>query len=137
MERISRLGVYGILVKDSQILLALKASGPYQGLWDLPGGGVEFGETPEETLTRELREEVALEGERHEFLYHSTNTGEYLKENLPYAFHHIGLIYRVFNEKTLPDVIPEEEHQWFPIESIVFENLTPFARQAISHLCKK
>lgn len=38
MNRISRLGTYGILVHDSKILLTQKKSGPYKGLWDLPGG---------------------------------------------------------------------------------------------------
>ena len=47
---LSRFGAYGILLGDSAILLTRKKSGPYKGLWDLPGGGIEFGETPEEAL---------------------------------------------------------------------------------------
>ena len=34
---------------------------PWPGLWDLPGGAMEAGETPQETVLRELREELGLE----------------------------------------------------------------------------
>jgi mutator protein MutT len=79
MEQISRFGAYGILLKESKILLTLKRSGPYEGLWDLPGGGIECGETPEHTLKRELLEEVGIVAEQFEFLYHAIATVEYEK----------------------------------------------------------
>jgi 8-oxo-dGTP diphosphatase len=34
---------------------------PFPGCWDLPGGGREGGEAPDETLAREVREEVGLD----------------------------------------------------------------------------
>lgn len=34
---------------------------PFPGAWDLPGGGREGAEAPEETLAREVREEVGLD----------------------------------------------------------------------------
>jgi len=40
------------------VLLARRARAPYAGLWDLPGGFLEAGETPEAALGRELREEL-------------------------------------------------------------------------------
>lgn len=33
----------------------------YHNAWQLPGGGVEFGEKPEETLHREIKEEIGAE----------------------------------------------------------------------------
>ena len=58
MKEHRHLGVYGLIVKDNKILLIKKVSGPYDGLLDLPGGCLEFGELPIETLKRELEEET-------------------------------------------------------------------------------
>jgi len=38
------VGAYGILIKDGKILLIKKSRGAYKGMYDLPGGGIEFGE---------------------------------------------------------------------------------------------
>jgi 8-oxo-dGTP diphosphatase len=47
---------------DGRVLIAQRPEGkPMAGLWEFPGGKVEKGETPEETLIRELHEELAVE----------------------------------------------------------------------------
>lgn len=46
---------------DRRVLIAQRPEGKQQaGLWEFPGGKVESGERPEETLIRELREELAI-----------------------------------------------------------------------------
>ncbi len=61
MERRIRIGVYGIAVDRSEVLLTqLSARDRDSGKWTLPGGGMDFGETPHETLIREFHEETGL-----------------------------------------------------------------------------
>ena len=53
-----RVGVYGVVPTEDHILLVEKGRGPYTGQWGLPGGGMDPGETPLETLKREMLEET-------------------------------------------------------------------------------
>ena len=46
---------------DNRVLIAQRPEGkPMAGLWEFPGGKVERTERPEETLIRELREELGI-----------------------------------------------------------------------------
>jgi 8-oxo-dGTP diphosphatase len=134
MKQVTRIGVYGIALNDGCILLVLKQSGCYKGLWDLPGGGIEFGESPVMALRREFKEEVCLSFEAHSLLINASHRQIISQPLEPYDFHHIGLIYRVEPIKCNEALIPEEIFTWTKINTLKRNFLTPLARQAIDHL---
>jgi len=58
-----------VIEKDGRILVAKRRrEGEREGVWEFPGGTVEPGETAEQCLRRELREEFGIEAEIGEFV---------------------------------------------------------------------
>jgi len=54
------LAVSAAIIRDSKVLIVRRARPPASGVYTLPGGGVEIGETLIEAVVREVREETAL-----------------------------------------------------------------------------
>jgi 8-oxo-dGTP diphosphatase len=56
------VGACALIDNHSRVLISKRPSGKtLSGLWEFPGGKVEPGESPEEAIIRELREELAVE----------------------------------------------------------------------------
>jgi len=55
------VGVGAIVLDDDQILLEKRKNSPGKGKWTVPGGLVDLGETAEQAVIREVKEETGLE----------------------------------------------------------------------------
>ena len=60
--------VAAIIVRDGRIFATQRGYGDWKDWWEFPGGKVEPGESPEDALKREIREELATEIEVDELL---------------------------------------------------------------------
>ncbi len=61
MSKLVLVAACSLVDADGRVLLAQRPQGkPMAGLWEFPGGKVEHGERPEQTLIRELKEELGI-----------------------------------------------------------------------------
>jgi len=58
------IGVGAVIICDGKILLEKRKGEPGRGKWTVPGGLVELGESAEQTVMREVKEETNLEVEQ-------------------------------------------------------------------------
>lgn len=92
--RRQRIGAYGI-ARDPQGRVLLVRASTYltvAGMWFLPGGGVEHGETPTDALRREVHEETGLAIEEASLLGVLSDTWPVPDGTL---LHSVRLVYRI------------------------------------------
>ena len=105
----------GILWRDGQVLLARRRPGKHMGgRWEFPGGKIEPGETPEESLARELEEELDVRARIGECLCCVAYDGDGVSLEL--------MVYRVDHFEGTPALKEHQEIRWvMPSELRSFE----------------
>ena len=142
MKQIKHIGVYGLIIKDNKILLIKKKGGPYDGKLDLPGGTIEFNESIEEALKRELLEEVGIEIlDYNLFDIVSTNIKWSYKDELVET-KHIAILYLInYFKNDIKENIEITEinddsmgAEYFDISNLSIEQLSNIALLALKKL---
>ena len=122
--------VAAIIHKDGRIFATQRGYGDWKDWWEFPGGKMEAGETPEEALKREIREELSTEIQLDKLFctvewdypkFHLTMHC-YLCSLLPEALH--------LNEHEAARWLPKEELdsvQWLPADVQIIERLKQYS----------
>jgi 8-oxo-dGTP diphosphatase len=124
---------YGILIDNDRVAL-VRSSNPRHvpPLWWLPGGGIDFGEGPEDTLIREFLEETGLAVDHPRLL---DVTSDVRRRDNGDKIHTVRIIYSV-------DLVGGELHHevhgttdhaaWFDLKDLETVNVADYARAAIT-----
>lgn len=123
MSRSPVPAVSGIILNGDQVLLVKRAKFPGKGFWSLPGGRVEFGETLEQALIRELKEELGIRAQIQELI------GVY--DAIGAGYHFVIACYLVRMEGNPVPGSDILEIGWFHPDQLSSIQITPTALRAL------
>ena len=118
--------VAAITIKDHKIFATQRGYGEFKNGWEFPGGKIETGETPQQALKREIREELDAD----------INVGE-LFETIEYDYPNFHLSMKCFLCTLTSDQLVLKEHEaakwltrdnldsvaWLPADVTIIEKL--------------
>ena len=122
---------YGICVDQDQVLLVRSRADRYDPpLWWLPGGGIDFPESPEEAVIREFLEETNLVVHSPRLMFVSSDVRQRSSGEDVFT---VRIVYEVVlggGELAHEVGGTTEEARWFPFDEVGGLNLAPYARRA-------
>ena len=102
--------VAAIIIEDGKLFTTQRGYGPFKDGWEFPGGKMEVGETREQALERELREELAIKTKAEKFI-----------KTIEYDYPEFHLTMHCFLTRILegtPKLLEHENAKWVTKEEI-------------------
>ena len=94
LPQVTRLAAYGVIWRGDELLLCRVAVGNLgEGLWTLPGGGLDFGESPQDGVVREVEEETGLVAQISGPPVIHSDAGMWHRRSGDVRYHHIRFVY--------------------------------------------
>lgn len=108
------ISIDAVIIKDNKVLLIKRGVEPFKGYWGTPGGYIEWDESAEDAVRREVREETSMDVEDVKFVAVKTDPHRHPKQV-------IDLIYLVktSGEPKFGDDTTEAE--WFDLDNLPSE----------------
>ena len=122
------VGVGAIILREGKILLEKRGNEPARGQWTIPGGVVEVGESLEDAVLRETKEETGLKVEAANLIdvvdqVHRDKEGKI-------EYHYVIIDYTVKVKPGEPKPASDaDELKWVPLNEVEAYDLTPSFRR--------
>ena len=124
----------GIVIHKNRVLLLKRNEEPFKGKWDFIGGYLDKGETPEQAMSRELKEELSVHGFKLDFVKTFAGTAQWGDKKFPILSH----LFLVELEDHRVITLNEEnsEYTWVNIRDIHTDSIAFDSNQVISQYLK-
>jgi mutator protein MutT len=112
----------GAIIHNSNILLIKRKKDPFKDIWGMPGGKMDFGENPEITVIREIKEETGLNCEN---LGLRCVVSEIIYNNNEKTAHNLLYIYLLKPKSFELHKSDEGDLSWFDMNLLEKESIIP------------
>ena len=128
-----RVGVGAVVFREGRVLLVRRAVAPSQGLWAIPGGGLNLGETLRQAAEREILEETGITIRAGEPVY----VGDLVYRDDAGRIHYHYVVVDFAAEDLGGEVIGSDdalEARWVSPEEFAGLDATPTTRELLARL---
>jgi len=117
------VGVGAVVISENKILLEKRKNEPGKGKWSIPGGLVDLGESPEQAVIREVKEETCLEVDAPRLIDVVSDVS--LDENGKIKYHFIIIDYLVTLKHGEPEAASDADAlKWVSFSEVEAYELT-------------